>query len=425
MADYHALWESLGMDLGTHDQLCAALPPLFEETFLNQTDRPEGMDYFNMVIAEVHGLRIQELMDHKARGGLVVGSFCVYVPEEIVSALGGVLVGLCAGSQFWVPAGEKVLPRSLCPLIKAGLGAKLSRTCPYFQSVDLVVGENTCDGKKKAWEILGQHVPMHVMDLPNRKSPAGFALWREEIRRLTEELERRTGRTLTYENLLEATRRVDDKRRALQKLHGTRRNDPAPLSGTDALVTTQIAFYDDVPRYTAMTIQLAEECLARIAQGKGAFPVGTKRVLLTGTPVVVPNWKLHHLIETSGAVVVGEENCTGSRYYESTTDLSGVRDLPSLLDALAHRYLDGIHCACFSPNEERFDDVVRLARETGAQGVVDATLSFCTTYQVEGENLRRRLAQEGIPLLSLETDYTPGDEGQLRTRIEAFLENLG
>ena len=190
MADYHALWESLGMDLGTHDQLCAALPPLFEETFLNQTDRPEGMDYFNMVIAEVHGLRIQELADHKARGGLVVGSFCVYVPEEIVSALGGVLVGLCAGSQFWVPAGEKVLPRSLCPLIKAGLGAKLSRTCPYFQSVDLVVGENTCDGKKKAWEILGQHVPMHVMDLPNRKSPAGFALWREEIRRLTEELER-------------------------------------------------------------------------------------------------------------------------------------------------------------------------------------------------------------------------------------------
>ena len=56
MADYHALWQSLGMDLDTHDQLCAALPPLFEETFLNQTDRPEGMDYFNMVIAEVHGL---------------------------------------------------------------------------------------------------------------------------------------------------------------------------------------------------------------------------------------------------------------------------------------------------------------------------------------------------------------------------------
>ena len=124
-----------------------------------------------------------------------------------------------------------------------------------------------------------------------------------DLATLTEELERRTGGTLTYENLLEATRRVDDKRRALQKLHGTRKNDPAPLSGTDALVTTQIAFYDDVPRYTAMTIQLAEECLARIAQGKGAFPVGTKRVLLTGTPVVVPNWKLHHLIETSGAVL--------------------------------------------------------------------------------------------------------------------------
>ena len=425
MADYRSMWQDLGLDLDTHDQLCAALPPLFEETFLNQTDRPEGMDYFNMVIAEVHGLRIRELVDHKARGGLVVGSFCLYVPEEIVLALGGVLVGLCAGSQFWVPPGEEVLPRTLCPLIKAGLGAKLSRTCPYFQSVDLVVGENTCDGKKKAWEILGRHVPMHVMDLPNRKSPAGFALWREEIRLLVEELQRRSGRTLTYENLLEAVHRVDGKRLALRRLHRTRRHDPAPLSGTDALVTTQIAFYDDVARYTAMTNQLAEECEARIREDRGAFPRGTKRVLLTGTPIVVPNWKLHHLIETSGAVVVGEENCTGSRYYETPTDLTGVQDLPTLLEALARRYLEGIHCACFSPNEERFDDVVRLAREQGAQGVVDATLSFCTTYQVEGEGLRHRLAAEGIPLLSLETDYAPGDEEQLRTRIEAFLESLG
>lgn len=136
-------------------------------------------------------------------------------------------------------------------------------------------------------------------------------------------------------------------------------------------MTTQIAFYDDVPRYTAMTVQLAEECLVGSPQGKGLLPVGTKRVLLyrdpretgsstTSSRPAAPWWW-------------GRRTAPGSRYYESTTDLSGVRDLPSLLDALAHRYLDGIHCACFNPNEERFDDVVRLARETGAQGVVDAT----------------------------------------------------
>ena len=111
-----------------------------------------------------------------------------------------------------VPAGEAVLPRNLCPLIKAGVGAKLSRTCPYFQSVDLIIGENTCDGKKKAWEILGEHVPIHVMDLPNTKSVAGFTLWRGEIDRLVGVLEEKTGNRLTLEGLRKASDVVDRKR---------------------------------------------------------------------------------------------------------------------------------------------------------------------------------------------------------------------
>jgi benzoyl-CoA reductase/2-hydroxyglutaryl-CoA dehydratase subunit BcrC/BadD/HgdB len=417
------MWSELGLDLALHDKLCAALPPLFEEAFLHQKDRPSGMDYFNMVIAEVHGLRIKELVDHKRNGGFVVGSFCVYVPEEIVLALGGLMVGLCAGSQFWVPEGEKVLPRNLCPLIKAAIGAKLSKTCPYFQSVDLVVAENTCDGKKKAWEEMGRLVPTHVMDLPNRKSQEGMALWRSQVRELIGELESRFNRKLTYENLMEAIRKVEAKRQALRDLYETRKADPVPISGIDSLVVSQIAFYDDPDRFTSMTRQLAQECAERASSGFGVFPKGTKRILLTGSPIVVPNWKVHHILETSGAAVVVEENCTGTRYFQGSMDTSP-QDLEGLIDALADRYLKGINCACFSPNQGRLDDVVKLAREYKVHGVVDVTLSFCSTYQVEEGALKRRLKEEGIPLLCLETDYAPGDEGQLRTRVEAFLESL-
>lgn len=423
MADYREMWSQLGLDLELHDQLCAALPPLFEGAFLHQKDRPSGMDYFNMVIAEVHGLRIKELVDHKRNGGFVAGSFCVYVPEELVMALGGVMVGLCAGSQFWVPEGEKVLPRNLCPLIKAALGAKLSKTCPYFQSVDLVIAENTCDGKKKAWEEMGRLVPTHVMDLPNRKSPEGLALWRAEVRRLVSRLEELSGRKLTYDSLLSAIDKVEAKRQALRELYETRKADPVPISGIDALVASQIAFYDDPDRFTAMTAQLAQECAQRVQGGIGVFPKGTKRILLTGSPIVVPNWKVHHVIETTGAVVVVEENCTGTRYFTGSVDRSP-RDLDGLLDALADRYIRDINCACFSPNDGRADDVVRLAREYKVDGVVDVTLSFCSTYQVEQGSLQRRMKAEGIPFLALETDYAPGDEGQMRTRIEAFLESL-
>ncbi|WP_300525207.1 double-cubane-cluster-containing anaerobic reductase [Aminiphilus sp.] len=424
MADYHGMWQGLGMDLETHDKLCDALPVLFGETFLEQENRPAGMDYYNMVIAEVHGLRIAELLAHKEQGGRAVGSFCIYVPEEIVLALDGILVGLCAGSQFWVPAGEAVLPRNLCALVKAGLGAQLSKTCPYFQSVDLIVGENTCDGKKKAWEILGDYAPLYVMDMPNRKSPAGFALFREELGALARRLEELTGRTLTAEGLLRGCELVDRKRRVLDRLYALRKADPVPLSGRDALLVSQIAFYDDPERFIAQTEALAAECEARASRGEGVFPKGAPRILVTGTPIVVPNWKFHTIAETSGLAVVVEENCTGTRYFEQKVTLPETKDVPSLLDALAHRYFDGINCACFSPNEGRFDDVVRLAREYRADGVVNLSLSFCTTYQVEEERLRKRLAAEGIPFLSLETDYAPGDEEQLKTRIEAFGESL-
>ena len=424
MADYRDMWKNLDMDLETHDKLCAALPGLFGGAFLEQKDRPGAMDYFNMVIAEVHGLRIQELQEHKAQGGKVVGSFCIYVPEEIILALGGISVGLCAGSEFWVPAGEVVLPRNLCALIKAGVGAKLSRTCPYFQSVDLLVGENTCDGKKKAWEILGEHVSMHVMDLPNTKSPAGFALWRHEVNSLVEKLEHLTGNKLTLENLLQGVQVVEAKRAAIARLYEARKATPSPLSGLDAQLVSQVAFYDNPVRFTNSVNALAEECEKRIAAGKGVAPAQAPRVLVTGTPIVVPNWKIHSILETSGASVVVEENCTGTRYFEERVQTEGVHDLSGLLDAIARRYFDHINCACFSPNEKRMDDVVRLAKAYGVQGVVNQNLSFCTPYMVEGEKLRQRLTAEGIPLLSLETDYSSGDEGQLRTRVEAFLEVL-
>ncbi len=424
MADYHKMWKGLNMDLATHDQLCAALPPAFEQVFLTQQDRPLGMDYFNMVIAEVHGLRIQELLEHKARGGKIIGSFCIYVPEEIVLALGGIMVGLCAGSEFWVPAGEQVLPRNLCPLIKAGIGAKVSRTCPYFQSVDLVVGENTCDGKKKAWEVLGDMAPTYVMDLPNTKGESGFSLFRKSMADLVKKLEEVTGNRLDFDRLNSAIETVERKRAVLARLYETRKAQSIPISGLDMLLASQVAFYDDAERFITQATDLAKECENRVKAGQTVFPEGTRRLLVTGTPIVVPNWKVHKIIETSGAAVEVEENCTGTRYFESRVDTSGASTVEQLIDAIAHRYFDRIHCACFSPNEGRADDVIRLVKEYDVDGVVGLNLSFCTTYQVENEKMRHRLQSEGIPFLALETDYAAGDEGQLRTRIEAFIESL-
>lgn len=422
MADYRKMWEGLNMDLETHDQLCEVLPAMFEDVYLTQENRPESMDYFNFVIAEIHGVRPAELIEHQKNGGKVFGTFCVYVPDEVIFAAGAIATGLCGGSQFWVPGGEKVLPSSTCPLIKASVGARLDKTCPFFRIADMYIGETTCDGKKKAWEILGEDVPMHVMDLPQMKRRKDVEGWAEEIKTFMTKVEEFTGNKITAESLSSSIKLINDKRRALARLYELRKQPNPPISGKDVLLISQIAFYDDPTRFTQMVNKLCDELDQRVKEGMGIFKEGTKRILFTGTPMAVPNWKLHHIVETSGAAVVAEETCTGTRYFENLVDETKA-SIDDMIMALAERYMS-INCACFTPNNGRIDDIKRLVEEYKADGVIDINLKFCSLYDIEGYTVEKALKEAGIPVLGIETDYNDQDSQQLRTRIGAFVEIL-
>ena len=422
MADNQKMWEELGMNLELHDQLCQVLPQAVGDVFLSQENRPDGMDYYDMVVADIHGIRPSELIEHQKKGGKVFGTFCVYVPDEVIFAADAIATGLCGGSQFWVPGGEKVLPNNTCPLIKASVGARLDRTCPFFRIADMYIGETTCDGKKKAWEILSEDVPIHVMDLPQMKRAKDVKAWAEEIKELMHGVEEFTGNKGTAEKLAESIKLINNKRKALDRLYACRKNEKLPISGTDALVISQIAFYDDPARFAQMTNKLCDELEQRIKDGVSVVPEGTKRIMLTGTPLAIPNWKLHNIVETSGAVVVCEEMCTGTRYFERFVDESGTT-IDEQIDAIAERYM-GINCACFTPNHGRIDDILRLAKEYKVDGIIDVNLKFCNLYDTEGYFVERAMKEAGIPVLGIETDYTDSDAQQLRTRISAFVEML-
>ncbi len=105
MSDYVKMWEDLGMDLETHDALCQVLPTAFGDVYLSQENRPEGMGFWDFVVSEIHGIRPAELIEAQKNGQKVFGTFCVYVPDEVVIAANGIVTGLCGGSQFWVPGG--------------------------------------------------------------------------------------------------------------------------------------------------------------------------------------------------------------------------------------------------------------------------------------------------------------------------------
>lgn len=420
---YRSMWAELGLDLDAHDMLLGVLGNAYRDIYMAQKERPEGMGYFDFVMGEVHGLRIRELLDEKAAGRKVVGSYCVFVPEEIVLAANATLVGLCSGADFAVEEVEKLLPRNTCSLIKSSFGFKIGKVCPYLESADMIVGENTCDGKKKAYETLGGMVDnLYVMDLPQVKSTQGKALLKAEYLRFQEALEALTGVGVTAGALKEAIRAVNAKRAAMHRLSSLRSADPAPISGLDALLANQVFFYDNPARFTDSVNKICDELERRIADRKGAFAPGTPRVLLSGCPQAVPNWKLPWIVETSGAVIVGEESCVGERGTRNLTDDSG-ETVEDMMDAIVERYFQ-VDCAIFTPNPERLGHIEEMTGALRADGVIHYGLQFCQPYLMESLPVEKALEEKNIPCLRIETDYSMEDLGQLRTRVEAFVETL-
>ena len=421
-AAYKEMWENLNLDIEAHDGLLEVLGKFYGDIDLSQTGRLKGIEYLDFVLSEVHGLRIKEIQDAKAAGKKVIGTFCVFVPEELSLAADAIQIGLCSGADAGTDQAETLVPRNTCALIKSFIGFKLARLCPYTESCDMVVGETTCDGKKKAYEAFADHVPMYVMEVPQQKRESDRALWKSEILRFKEELEKLTGNTITAEKLKAAIKVVNDKRRALQRLARLRAADPAPISGRDSLLINQVSFYDDPVRFTGSINGLCDQIEERIAANEGIAPAGTPRLLLAGCPMAVPNWKLPYIVEGSGAVIVGEESCIGTRNTRDLVDESG-ETVEDMLEALCDRYLK-IDCACFTPNTERLDNIAALAEELKVDGVIHYALMFCQPYAHESLKVEKSLQDIGVPMLSIETDYSMEDVEQLKTRVEAFAEML-
>lgn len=136
--------------------------------------------------------------------------------------------------------------------------------------------------------------------------------------------------------------------------------------------------------------------------------------------MAVPNWKLPYIVEGSGAVIVGEESCIGTR---NTRDLVSeeASTMDEMIDALVDRYLK-IDCACFTPNLERQVNIQNMVKELKADGVLHYSLMFCQPYEHEAIKIEKTLSQAGVPMLAIATDYSMEDVEQLKTRIEAFVE---
>ena len=360
-------------------------------------------------------------MEYKQNGGRLAGCLCSYAPNEIMDAGGISVIGLCGMSNEAVPDAEVHLPKNLCPLIKGTYGFALTDKCPFTYFSDVIVGETTCDGKKKMYELLADLKPTHIMQLPQAQDrPWAPDAWEQEVQLLREEMEKRFDITITDDDIREAVRRANRKRQAICDLYELQATVPPAMTGVEMMSTMlKGTFSFDVEEFADNLEKLVAEKRAAYEAGERPVPASAKRIMLTGCPSNGVIGKVAVTIEKNGGVIVALDDCSGERTQRAMVD----PEADNIIRAISDRYL-GINCSVMSPNTGRLENTMEMAKKYQVDGIVEVILTACHTFNVESELTRRACEENGIPYIKVETDYSPNDVGQLETRLGAFIEML-
>lgn len=379
--------------------------------------RPKIMEEVE-ALRGVNSVRVKEA--HEA-GKKIVGMYCVFSPSEIALAADAIPVSLCGTTQEPIEEAEKVLPRNLCPLIKSSYGFAITDKCPYFFFSDALLAETTCDGKKKMYELMGEIKPMHLMNLPQTAiDEDSLEFWEREMLKFKAFLEKQFDVEITDEKLRDSIKLMNRERDTFKRLHKLNSHKPAPLSGMDMMLAQWLkGFNVDKESGIQLIERLIEETEQNIAKGIYAFDEKAPRILLTGTPIGVGSEKVLRALEEAGASVVALENCTGYKGLDVLVD-----ETKDPITAIAEKYLS-TPCSCMTNNNSRLDLIERLCKEYQVDGVVDLTWQACHTYNVESYTVRKFVQEKlDLPFMQIETDYSDSDTGQVKVRVEAFVETL-
>lgn len=359
--------------------------------------------------------------EFKENGGKLAGCLCSYTPQELLDAGGIAAVGLCGTSNETIPDAETVLPKNLCPLIKGTYGFALTQKCPYTYFSDIIIGETTCDGKKKMYELLNDLKETYVMQLPQGQGRSyANDIWYEEVKLLKEKLEDKFDVTITDEDLRAAVKTRNELRRAVLEMYQLQENVPPAVYGTEMMLELQKGtFTFDVEQQIKNVRSLVERVKAAYESGERPVPKSAKRILITGCPTGGVIQKIGMVVEHNGGVIVCLDDCSGERTRSKLVD----EQAEDIMRAISDTYLS-INCSVMTTNEGRLENTKKMIEKYKVDGVIEVVLQACHTFNVESYRTREMVEELGIPYLKLETDYSTTDSGQIETRIAAFIEIL-
>lgn len=378
----------------------------------------QSMNYFYELFEKVY-CKNEPLHNGKTK----IGTMCIQIPSEIIYALDGVPIRLCNGFYTDDEIGSDLLPQKACPLIKATVGHLASNN--FVDKPDILFSPTTCDQKTKAGAII-KNFGYEVVDVDfprTKESEESREYWRKSIKQFAIELSKFKNKKLTKSNLEVSIKKIGYAQSLYHKLSEYRKQEIVPILGLDMLLITNAFFFDRIDSWIDAMEALLKEMKIRSDKKINVASKISPRIIFTGSPPIFPNYKIPLIIEQSDALIVADETCSSNRMFN---DMVAVDEwnLYDMIDSISDKYLKACTCPIFTTNDDRIRRIIDLVNNYKADAVVYQAFAGCTVYEMEQRSVLDAMEKVGIPILYIESDYSPSQQGQLSTRIEAFVESL-
>ncbi len=358
----------------------------------------------------------KELISHKKKN---VGYVCAYMPVEILGASDVNAIRLFeAGNQAEIMAGESITQSVLCDLTKSIIGGFITGN-PVQKSLDHVYTFFTCDCMRKSVEAIdSEFIPATLYNLPRQtKDLSARSYYVTELKAFKKDLETLTGSSIDDNEIYKSIADYNLARRKIRQISDYRKKDLPLVTGSDFQKIARSYYQLPVKKLLHELDGVLEqlENADDASAGGGYRP----RIMVSGGIIGDGDNKITEILESLGADVVVEDNCTGIKPFQHDIPEHG-----NWAKDLADGYMGQAPCGRMKPLDDMLYNSLELAKQYKAQGVVLYFLKFCPCYSMMLKKYNEIFKKENIPVLIVSSDYSHGDDGQIKIRIEAFLEML-
>jgi benzoyl-CoA reductase subunit C len=354
-------------------------------------------------------------------GEKVIGYLCCFVPDEIITAFDMTPYRIQGSQSEPIDQADAFIEPMACPFARSCFNLAIQGK---YDFLDGFVAPHSCDTVERMYHIWRQTKPApfnHLINVPHMMGPSSEEFYRRELAYFIKSIEQWSGRKMETGKLRDAVRLYNRRRAVLRELYELRKIDPPLVSGTE--VTKILVAGMGLP--AAEHIELVRQFIDEIKERPRSQNAKLPRIFLWGNEI--DDIAFVNLVEESGGQVVMDDLCTGTRFF-----WDDVPETADPLDGIAGRYL---HTHCPRTNvpqtetrgkdlENRYGYIRRFVNEWNVDGVIFYIVRYCDTCELEAPDLREYLNGMKLPVLMIEDDYSTSTIGQLRTRIQAFLEMI-